>query len=397
MRTPGTDIAKLGSITRPDSSKARLHRFVFSPLIGLLLAACAGGGVKVELTQNPSAVEWSRPRGNDAGTAYISGPARLPDKLIWKAKTSAVVRDELTAGHGIIIAPTLNGRLMFYDANSGDERHEEEFDGPVTSAVFTGDTIAFAVDGDKPRVFFWDVRRQIAYRELEYPRAVVPPVKIHDGWFVQTYFGTLLKLNPAGDTVWTQTLDTELLAEPVVFQDRIFLATGGREVFCFDAETGDQLWRHSSAGAHEAGLAVDSMVYLGSLDSNVYALNKDTGEMEWFFHTGGQIFTTPAVDGSRVYFGSNDGYIYALNKYTGQAIWRLKAGLVHNSSPVIWGSALIFGASDGRLLCLDKATGDILRSFETKGSIYSPPIIYTDKIYITDSRRRLYCFGPAES
>ncbi len=366
-------------------------------VVCVLLVQCASGGVKVTLTPQPSSIEWVRPRGNAAGTAYIAGPARLPDKLLWEKKTSAVVRDELTASRGIIIAPALNGRLLFYDANSGDQQHEEEFDGPPTSAIFTGDTIAFAIDGTKPRLFFWDIRRQQAYRELEYSRSIVPPVRLADGWLVQTYFGTLIKLNPAGDTVWTRNLKSKLLSEPAIRAGRIYLATGGRQVFCLDAQTGKRRWRHTSAGAHEAGLAVDSMAYVGSLDSNLYALNQDTGAMEWFFHTGGQIFTTPAVDGGKVYFGANDGYVYALNKYTGQEIWKLRAGLVHNSSPVIWGSALIFGTSDGRLLCVDKANGEILRSFETDGSIYSPPIIYTDKIYVTDSKRRLYCFGPAES
>jgi outer membrane protein assembly factor BamB len=362
----------------------------------LSVSGCVPGRVKVKLAAPVPGAGWPQTRLNDANTAFVDGPARLPDVLLWEAKTGGAVRAEPTADRGLIIAPSENGRLNFYNAATGKRIHREEFSGPPTGAVFAGDSLAFAVDAKKPRFYLWNIARQSAGRELEIARTIAPPLRLPEGWLLQTYAGKLIRTNENGDTVWTQQFKMPLMIEPAYVEGRVYLVTGGKRVSCIEVDDGTIVWDHFSAGGHAGSPAVDEMVYFGSLDSNFYALDIETGEMRWFFHTGGQVFTSPAVDEQYVYFGANSGFFYALDKRSGDLVWKLAAGLVHNSSPVVWGSTVIFGTSDGRLLVVDAAVGRIIREFHTRGSINSAPIIYQDRVYVTDAKHRLYCFGPAD-
>ena len=56
----------------------------------------------------------------------------------------------------------------------------------------------------------------------------------------------------------------------------------------------------------------NGVVYVGSLDNNVYALNASTGAKLWSYTTGGPIYySSPAVANGMVYVGSLDGKVYA--------------------------------------------------------------------------------------
>src|SRR3984957_10430023 len=65
-------------------------------------------------------------------------------------------------------------------------------------------------------------------------------------------------------------------------------------------------------GGSSAAVA-NGVVYVGSYDGNVYALDAATGVKLWSFATGGEVFSSPAVANGVVYVGSNDQNVYALN------------------------------------------------------------------------------------
>jgi serine/threonine-protein kinase len=55
----------------------------------------------------------------------------------------------------------------------------------------------------------------------------------------------------------------------------------------------------------------NEVVYIGSKDNNVYALNASTGSQIWIYTTGSQIESTPSVANGMLYIGSNDAKVYA--------------------------------------------------------------------------------------
>ena len=71
---------------------------------------------------------------------------------------------------------------------------------------------------------------------------------------------------------------------------------------------------------------VNGVVYVGSDDNKMYALNAATGTKEWSYSTGGSVVSSPAVVNGVVYFGSEDDYVYALNAATGVKEWSYQTG-----------------------------------------------------------------------
>ena len=87
-------------------------------------------------------------------------------------------------------------------------------------------------------------------------------------------------------------------------------AGGGSAVPVPSAES--LLWHHYTRGwIVNAPTVVDGVVYFGSDDNHVYALDAETGDLLWRFETGGVIRSSPAVTGGVVYAGSLDGGVYA--------------------------------------------------------------------------------------
>ena len=89
----------------------------------------------------------------------------------------------------------------------------------------------------------------------------------------------------------------------------------------------------------------DGVVYAGSDDMHLYALDAATGEMLWSFETGDVIRSTPTVTGGAVYFGSNDNHVYALDAQTGEMLWSHDTGNWVQHSPVVSGGAVYIGAA----------------------------------------------------
>jgi hypothetical protein len=61
----------------------------------------------------------------------------------------------------------------------------------------------------------------------------------------------------------------------------------------------------------------NGVVYFGSDDHHVYALNASTGSKLWRFTTSNKVGSSPAVANGVVYVGSFDNNVYALNANTG--------------------------------------------------------------------------------
>ena len=86
-------------------------------------------------------------------------------------------------------------------------------------------------------------------------------------------------------------------------------------------------WSYATGGnvAFSSAAVASGVVYIGSLDRNVYALNASTGAKLWSYTTGGPIYySSPAVVNGVVYVGSSDGNVYAFGLKKGQE----KAGAV---------------------------------------------------------------------
>jgi outer membrane protein assembly factor BamB len=95
-------------------------------------------------------------------------------------------------------------------------------------------------------------------------------------------------------------------------------------------------WSYTTGRRVLTSPAVESgVVYVGSDDKNLWALNADTGTKLWTYATGGVVESDPAVAGGVVYVGSSDYNVYALNARTGAKLWSYTTGYIVDSAPAV--------------------------------------------------------------
>ena len=90
-----------------------------------------------------------------------------------------------------------------------------------------------------------------------------------------------------------------------------------------------------------------------------------SGEVAWQFQTEGQILGAPAVVDGLVFVGSNDRRIVALDEESGSVVWEHPLDIQPNSVPTVAGDFLYWGLRDGRLIALDYKTGDTVWTYKT--------------------------------
>ena len=96
-------------------------------------------------------------------------------------------------------------------------------------------------------------------------------------------------------------------------------------------------------------------MFVGSFDGYVYALDENTGKLNWSKKlVDGIVYTSPTVAYDKVFVtafetnSSHRGYAYALNKTTGETIWAIEVvgsgypGYMH-SSPAVVGGMVFYG------------------------------------------------------
>ena len=162
---------------------------------------------------------------------------------------------------------------------------------------------------------------------------------------------------------------------------------------------------HTEGEVISSPAIVAGVVYVGSTDGNLYAIDQQSGALRWKLQTGGRIPSSPAVANGLVYFGSYNGNFYAVDVTTGKMKWKFHnaerrfAGRhlhgsfpvdemmpdpfdVYLSSPVVWKDAVYFGSGDGNVYSLDAATGTLKWKFQTGDVVHASPAIADAKLYI---------------
>ncbi len=153
---------------------------------------------------------------------------------------------------------------------------------------------------------------------------------------------------------------------------------------------GDMLWSHPTGGfVVNAPTVVDGVVYVGSDDNNVYALDASTGFELGSFRTGDVVRSSPTVVDGVVYVGSNDNHVYAVDTSTGSELWSHDTEDWVQYSPVVSKGVVYFKAradGDQKLHAVNAKSGDVLW-------VSPMPYPYIDRFALTVAGGKVYMPG----
>jgi outer membrane protein assembly factor BamB len=154
------------------------------------------------------------------------------------------------------------------------------------------------------------------------------------------------------------------------------------------------VWSFPTGGAVMSSPSiVNGIVYFGSQDHNIYAVDAKHGNKLWNFTTNNTVESSVAVVNGKAVTGAEDGYVYCLDAYTGKMLWKTfvngnqpvtyGAAVMIRSSPAIVDNAVYIGSLDGNLYAINFVDGTILWKYQTGGWIKSSPTVSGGAVYVT--------------
>ncbi len=148
-------------------------------------------------------------------------------------------------------------------------------------------------------------------------------------------------------------------------EDNILAASANGVVAMLSQSTGELRWQTDLEVTISGGIGVNrQLVYVGSNDGDLIALNLTDGEEVWRKKTSGEILSAPVSDGALLLVHSFDGKLYGLDAQSGEQRWVFQDNLPlltmrGSSKPVIYEELILMGQANGKLIALDKETGQL--------------------------------------
>lgn len=160
------------------------------------------------------------------------------------------------------------------------------------------------------------------------------------------------------ELLWQSDLDDGLYSTPVVVGEVLYVR-GWEQVYALNRENGELRWVFETDASLTGNLAVaDGAVYAGSTDDGLFALDAGSGELLWRYEPGFWVYDPVASNGV-IYFATADEHVQALDGSTGELIWRVH--LASLDSNVVMADGIVFvGGFINALYALDADSGELL-------------------------------------
>ncbi|MXV84426.1 PQQ-binding-like beta-propeller repeat protein [Candidatus Poribacteria bacterium] len=113
-------------------------------------------------------------------------------------------------------------------------------------------------------------------------------------------------------------------------------------------------------------------------------------ELLWKFKTGGPLHASPVIANGILYIGSTDGKLYALDAKQWGIRWVFDAGDAIRYSATVLGNRVYFSARNNKVYALDAKTGEKLWEFKSKSWMDAPPIVSDNKVYVGAFPSKIY-------
>jgi len=170
---------------------------------------------------------------------------------------------------------------------------------------------------------------------------------------------------------WHCTEGGSIDQRPLIYKGVIYFGSFNHNLYALNAQTGKEIWKFKAQD--RIGLCSPILyrnsVIIGSYDHNVYRIDADTGKLIWKFPTFGEIASSGAIHNGICYFTCRDQFLYAIKCNNGSLVWKYKTFEPNVSVPTVHGEKVFFGSSDRNLYCLNNRNGNLIWKFQAEEEI----------------------------
>jgi eukaryotic-like serine/threonine-protein kinase len=194
-----------------------------------------------------------------------------------------------------------------------------------------------------------------------------------------------------GKVNWTYYTKGPIRSSPFLAEGHVFIGSDDTFIHAVNATTGRPAWKvDTGAPVRSTPLVVNEMVYVGTEAGDFFCIDF-SGAIKWRYKAKRAITSSPIFSKGVIYFGSVDSTLYALDAKTGWVIWRLRLNKPSISTPVIQENFLFTGVVDGSIMCVDAATSKEIWRFAAQHQVTGSPIVFKDSLYCGSVDGFLYC------
>ena len=201
------------------------------------------------------------------------------------------------------------------------------------------------------------------------------------------------------------------ILHPAFDSKYVYAASRNGDVYAFNKITGSREWHFDIDDEDEnddrrstrlsGGLTVDdgsSLLFVGSENGFVYAINTKDGSLAWKQEVGEEVLSSPAFDADKVFVLTSAGELIGLNEKDGKILWKTGSdsallSLRGDSTPVpLAGKVVLYGSSNGQIIMVDQNRGLLVNQMRIgvpRGAtqlsrlsdVNSSPVVISDEIY----------------
>jgi len=213
-----------------------------------------------------------------------------------------------------------------------------------------------------------------------------------------------------GEQLWSYP--TPLGSSWITVQDGVVYGVSYTQLFALNAAMGVPIWqktllKYPDQEASMTPLVSDNVLYFSSCNSTkhspvfggcyFYAFNASNGAELWHKPVNSAILASPAIADGVVYYGSREGIIYALNTQTGAILWTYNTGGVLTrplmaTQGVVYAQIELARGNTISLLALRVANRSILWSKNLVIDYEGTPALDNGLIYVTVGQNNVEVF-----
>jgi len=378
--------------------KTMLLQMLRAALLPLLLASCA--------TPNPAQLPaFGRDFGIDKAWE-VNVDQRSPASP--RAFSAPVVVH--APGGDLIALAAHDARIHVYDMR-GSEIRRIPINAPSDSGMVALDDRQVVTGDQDGTMYCIDVvSGKINWKQSLSSLIMADPVLIDGDIVVATGDNRIYRFSPKGEKRWSYAgipggLGMYMAPSPLVDGHTIVALFNNGDVADIRADSGDLLWRQQLMLDDNAEVlselkvplaaAVDVPAYGGGTGAYLvslyqgdsFFLSKQDGSRQ--MHRQISLKSTPLVDGKVIYAADSHGALQALDASSGGTLWKIQLTPGELVGPVLWKHALWLADDRGSVYRVDQQ-GHVLGHLRLQGHFDRAPITDTQGVILRNDLGSLY-------
>ncbi len=194
--------------------------------------------------------------------------------------------------------------------------------------------------------------------------------------------------------LWSFKSEDEIRGTPTIFQGILFVGSYDNNLYALNAADGKFQWKYPTDGGIVSRPALfDGNVYFGSEDKRLHVVSARSGKVVWTHYTEAPIRSSPRIAEGHVFIGSDDAHLHAVNLNTGRLAWKFEMADAVRSTPYVFNELVYAGCESGDYYAVD-FRGELKWRFHAKRGITASTVGTNNAIFFSSMDSTLYALDP---